>query len=1791
MMLSSALLLVTLVACAGGGSSSSSSSSNRIDPIAASCILTDARISSPTSDDDGDGLLNSIDVDDDGDGLIEIATAEQFNQIRYNLLGSNFMLSQVGVGNANGCGNRKDITACNGYELSADISLADYNNWEPIGSCSTNSCANKNTFFKAVFDGNGHIIKDLNITNTVAPYTNAAGLFGAIDSTAQLRNVNICFSSITGAGNNVGMLVGYANGASVTSSYAASVNISGVHNVGGLVGSGIFTRITTSSAGSGTVNGDSYVGGLVGSGGGATITSSYAVSEVVNGSGGVGGLVGDGSSATVTSSYAVSGNVSGDSHVGGLVGFGGLATVTSSYAVSGNVSGDSHVGGLIGSGGSAAITSSYWDSSSSGITEGSYGLPKTTRELQSPTNSVDIYTNWTTRCADDSLAWNFGTSFQYPALTCTSNELPPQRSYAVTGLQAIPGDRKATLSWNNPHAQIASISISYKKNGSNDVPLRSRSTNIAPNANVQHTIGGLTNGEYYTFTVSLTLNGDSVGKEGIPPSVSVAIGPNYDGDSIVDFMDVDDDGDGLIEIATAEQFNQIRHNLLGSSFIISQGGIGNSIGCGNGKDITACNGYELVADISLAGYDNWESIGSCPTYTGSSLTCTDTSALFNGIFDGNGWTISDLTIERIERGYSNALGLFGAISPESQLRNIHIRSVSITGADTNVGMLVGYARGASITNSSVSEGFIIGKSAVGGLVGAGIDANITSSYVAGGSVSGRNWVGGLVGRGQRAIITSSYTAVDSVSGVDNVGGLVGDGSDAVITSSYAAGGPVSGRNWVGGLVGQGRRAIITLSYAAGGPVSGDNFVGGLVGYGNAAIITLSYASGGTVSGDNWVGGLVGEGGDSTITASYASGGSVIGSSRVGGLVGDGTLANIVSSYAAGGSVTGVNRVGSLVGDGSGSTITSSYASWGVVIGSTRVGGLVGDGGGASITNSLVLDGNVSGVDFVGGLVGSGGSATITNSFMSSVIVRGAGNRVGGLVGDGSGVSITSSFAENGTVSGNLSVGGLVGFGDGATITSSYVVSEAVRGDNFVGGLVGSGDGATITSSYVVSEAVRGDNFVGGLVGSGDGAIITSSYAVSNTVNGASLVGGLVGGGSFATITSSYAVSDTVNGTNSVGGLVGDGFLALITYSYWDNTSSGITEGNYGLPQTTYNLQSQTNFTDIYGNWTTMCADGSRAWNLGTSFQYPALACTSGELTTQRSRVAAGRSYAVTELQAIPGDEEVNISWNNPYAQISSISISYRKSGSNDVPLTKSITEIAPNANVQHTIDGLTNGEYYTFIVSLTLRDDFAGKEGAGTSINVAIGPNNDGDGLADFVDPDDDNDGIGDNVDIFPYNSTESEDSDNDGTGDNADPDDDNDGTDDEVDVDADGDGLIEIATAAQLNQVRYNLLGNSSKASSGGFNNISGCGNGTMEGEDITACNGYELVADISLADYDNWEPIGSCRTYAVPSSTCIYTVALFDSIFDGNGYIISDLTIANPSGIYADAAGLFGGISSYAQLHNIHIRSASITGADINVGILVGYARGASITNSSVSEGSVSGGTFVGGLVGFGGDASITLSYASSGSVSGSGPRVGGLVGDGSGANITLSYASDGSVSGTNSVGGLVGDGSGANITLSYASDGSVSGTNSVGGLVGDGNNLTITSSYAVSEVVSGTGNNVGGLVGDGRLATVSTSYAVSGTVSGASNVGGLVGLGNANTMAPNSYWKDTVTIMGTPDGGNYGSAQTTTALRTPTNAGGIYSSWTTKCSDDSLGWDFGTASQYPALTCTPGGAPAQR
>ena len=280
--------------------------------------------------------------------------------------------------------------------------------------------------------------------------------------------------------------------------------------------------------------------------------------------------------------------------------------------------------------------------------------------------------------------------------------------------------------------------------------------------------------------------------------------------------------------------------------------------------------YTNLASNTANGGLGWNPIG-------------DNTNRFIGIFDGKGFTISNLYINRPSQ---NNVGLFGYINRLATIKNIGLKDVNITGKNYT-GALLGNNFEGTITNS-YATGNVTGKTQIGGLVGYN-DGTISNSYATG-SVNGDYSIGGLVGFNFDGIISNSY-ATGSVVGTDFVGGLIGS-NYGTITNSYATG-SVNGNSEVGGFVGYNRYGTITNSYAT-GSVTGTIKVGGLMGINDYGTITNSYATG-TANGNDNVGGLVGLNYDGTITNSYASG-TANGNTNVGGLVGlnifgGGTISN------------------------------------------------------------------------------------------------------------------------------------------------------------------------------------------------------------------------------------------------------------------------------------------------------------------------------------------------------------------------------------------------------------------------------------------------------------------------------------------------------------------------------------------------------------------------------------------------------------------------------------------------------------------------------------------------------------------------------------------------------------------------------------------------------------------------------------------------------------------------------------------------------------------------------------
>jgi len=212
--------------------------------------------------------------------------------------------------------------------------------------------------------------------------------------------------------------------------------------------------------------------------------------------------------------------------------------------------------------------------------------------------------------------------------------------------------------------------------------------------------------------------------------------------------------------------------------------------------------FRLMADIDMSGFDGkdgrsaYNLIG--PNTDPSTWDYDQYAIPFTGTFDGNGHTISHLTISG--RGYT---GLFCYLDPSAEVRDLGVVDVNITGVGRAVGGLAGYTRGALVTRC----------------------------YSTGVVSSTGTAVGGLVGY-NRGYMTHCFSEAKVHGTSYSVGGLVGE-SWGTITGCYSNG-AVSGTGmWVGGLVG-GNYSSVTQCYST-GAVSGSSDVGGLVGLSSGGI--------------------------------------------------------------------------------------------------------------------------------------------------------------------------------------------------------------------------------------------------------------------------------------------------------------------------------------------------------------------------------------------------------------------------------------------------------------------------------------------------------------------------------------------------------------------------------------------------------------------------------------------------------------------------------------------------------------------------------------------------------------------------------------------------------------------------------------------------------------------------------------------------------------------------------------------------------------------------------------------
>jgi hypothetical protein len=585
--------------------------------------------------------------------------------------------------------------------------------------------------FSGCFDGQGHVIRNLNIQGQ-----DYMGLFGALSSNAKISNMGVEVVNIRGR-YLVGGLAG-ENSGSISSCYVTG-EVNGNRTVGGLVGQntygcillcyntskvkgeydytgglvGVNSGNISSSYNTGRVDGVYYVGGLTGANNGIII-ASYSTGSLRAGNN-VGGLVGDNERGSIMVSYSTVAILAND-NVGGLVGA-NSGSITSSYST-GIVHGASDVGGLVGisifenydpvsriHSGIGVVTNCFWDTQTSGQDTSAGGTGLTTVEMQNINTFLNEGWDFIDETANGICDFWLFREGTYPALAVFSGIIPiepqgagiPEEPYLITNANEL-------------------LSIWYR-----------------PMA-------------HYRLTEDIDLSGITR---------NIAIVPWLDGSF--------DGNDFCIRSIQIQGFNHLGvFGIIGLNAKVKNLGLEDVSIEGTGYQIGGLTGLNLGSISSsyiIGTVAGEEHTGGLVGDNGGNITmCHSAGEVSGNLYIGG--LVGDNALYSI-----NGTAVFVA---SGTITNCY--GTCMVSGDKYVGGLVGSHWGESIT-ASYSTGAVNGNEEIGGLVGDNL-GNINISY-SNSAVSGEVCVGGLIGYhwGFRSINMSYSTGM--VTGDNDVGGLIG----------------------------------------------------------------------------------------------------------------------------------------------------------------------------------------------------------------------------------------------------------------------------------------------------------------------------------------------------------------------------------------------------------------------------------------------------------------------------------------------------------------------------------------------------------------------------------------------------------------------------------------------------------------------------------------------------------------------------------------------------------------------------------------------------------------------------------------------------------------------------------------------------------------------------------------------------------------------------------------------------------------------------------------------------------
>ncbi len=613
------------------------------------------------------------------------------------------------------------------YQLANDIDCSDTVNWN--GGLGFDPIGLQFSEFQGIFDGNNFAINDLYINRPLEQYV---GLFSAASSNAILANITLNNVDITGL-HNVGGLAGYSR--AVTIGVAINGSVDGTNNIGGFFGQLQNTDIASnrlSFVGTISALGDD-VGGIVGDGSNGRVQNAF-VDATITGGNFVGGLVGrfGACCGLLSNSYAV-GSVTGDTNVGGAIGAiddAGqivIENIFAAVAITGNNALGAVIGAISNNYSTITVANIHFDQTAA-LTASCFSVSSVTVDCTAQ-NTDGLTPEYFYDDINEPLAsWDFvdvwGTQGgDYPILEPND---PLALPGTVQNLSATEGGSpiEVVITWEAPESlgtfplRFYTIEIKEADNAWTQLE------NSDATSDIVMTFNDLLPSTEYTIRVQAeTLYGVSDWVETI-------------------YTTPDADSYTISSCAELQNMSQIGASV---------------------------DSYTLTTDIDCSDIPNFEPI----SWEGDP---------FRGVLDGQGYTISNITIE----GDDNyGFGLFTYML-NATIQNVILRdgSINVINDSGDCGALAGGTNNVTISGVRIQDYLISCADNVGGLFGniqifEGDSSTLTNVGVIGGQISATGDAGGMVGYldiydGAILIMEEVFTDTVVSSEFDSTGGFFGN---------------------------------------------------------------------------------------------------------------------------------------------------------------------------------------------------------------------------------------------------------------------------------------------------------------------------------------------------------------------------------------------------------------------------------------------------------------------------------------------------------------------------------------------------------------------------------------------------------------------------------------------------------------------------------------------------------------------------------------------------------------------------------------------------------------------------------------------------------------------------------------------------------------------------------------------------------------------------------------------------------------------------------------------------------